>query len=203
MRLEEFCDARIFELDLSSTQVIKKSLTRRLLGKLPENVTYVPIDFSKESVVQKLMGAGFQRHKRTLFIWEGVTLFLNKDIIEETLGQIAEIGAGNRLVFDFLPPELIDDETDYKGNRELLRLCASVQEPLTFGYQPEKMKGMLQNLGYDGVDIVSMREANRIYSGSGQIEDSYHFATAQVTGDGTPGKSMIKQRGLYVPVESR
>jgi methyltransferase (TIGR00027 family) len=203
LRLEEFCDARIFELDLSSTQTIKKSLTRRLLGKLPENVTYVPIDFSRESVVQKLIGAGFRMHKKTLFIWEGVTLFLNKDIVEETLGRIAEMGPGNRLVFDFLPPALIDDETDYKGNRELLKLCASVQEPLTCAYPPEKMKGMLESLGYGGVDIVSMREANRIYSGSGQIEDSYHFATAEVTGDGTLGKSMIKQRGLYVPAESR
>jgi len=201
LRLEEFRDAKIFELDLNSTLVIKKALTRRLLGKLPENVTHVAIDFSKDSVSDKLIKAGFQKHKKTLFIWEGVTLFLNQDIIEETLGRLAEMGPGNRVVFDFLPPELIDDETDYKGNRELLRLCASVQEPLTFGYPPEKMKGMLHRLGYGGINIVSMREVNRIFSGSGQIEDSYYFATGEVTGDRGSEKSLVKQGNLYVPAE--
>lgn len=201
LRLEEFRSARIFELDLNSTQVIKKALTRRLTGKLPDNVTYVPIDFSKDSLQDKLARSGFQKHKKTLFIWEGVTLFLNKDIIQETLGRIAEMGTGNRLVFDFLPPELVDDETDYKGNRELLQLCAAVQEPLTFGYPPENMKRMLQSLGFGGIGIVSMREANRIYSGSGQIEESYHFATAEVTGEPGSGKSIVKPGHLYLPSE--
>jgi methyltransferase (TIGR00027 family) len=199
LRLEEFRDASVFELDLDSTQVIKKALTRRLLGKLPENVTHVAVDFSKDSVIDKLMKAGFQKQEKTLFIWEGVTLFLNQDIVEETLGRLTEMGPGNRVVFDFLPPELIDDETDYKGNRELLKLCASVQEPLTYGYPPAKMKGMLKNLGYGRVNIVSMREANRIYSGSGQIEDSYFFATAEVTGNRAPENPLVKHGNLYVP----
>jgi methyltransferase (TIGR00027 family) len=201
LRLDEFRSAKIFELDLDSTQVIKKTLTRRLLGKLPDNVVYVSLDFSKDSVTEKLIRAGFRKHAKTLFIWEGVTLFLNKDIVQETLGRLTEMGAGNRVVFDFLPPELIDNETEYKGNRELLELCAAVQEPLTFGFRPERMKGMLRGLGYGGVSIVSMREANRMYSGSSQIEDSYFFATAEVTGNHSPEKSLVKQGNLYLPKE--
>jgi len=64
-RLQEFRDVKVFELDLSSTQVIKKTLTRRLLGKLPENVTFVAIDFSKDCIGEKLIKAGFQKEKRT------------------------------------------------------------------------------------------------------------------------------------------
>jgi len=195
LRLEQFRSVEIFELDLASTQAIKRALTRRLLGRLPENVTYVPIDFSKDPIRDKLLRAGFQKQKRTLFIWEGVTLFLNKDIVQETLGRLAEMGRGNRVVFDFLPPELIDDETDYQGNRELLKLCAGVQEPLTFGYPPEKMEGMLRGLGYGGVNILSMRETNLIYCGSAQIEDSYFFATAEVTGQPQAERSSPRTPG--------
>jgi O-methyltransferase involved in polyketide biosynthesis len=63
-----------------------------------------------------------QRQKKSPFIWEGVTLFLNQSIIAETLGRPAQLGRENTIVFDFVPPELIDDETDYKGNRALPEL---------------------------------------------------------------------------------
>jgi methyltransferase (TIGR00027 family) len=187
VRLPEFRNATIFELDLNSTQVIKKALTRRLYGKLPANVKYVAIDFSQDSVTEKLLGAGFQAHRKTLFIWEGVTLFLNQDIIEHTLGQLAELATESRIVFDFVPPELIDDQTDYQGNRQLLKLCADIQEPLTFGFQPERMPGVLRRLGYDQVKIIGLQQANKIYCGSDRIEDSYYFATARIGGNDQNG----------------
>ncbi|UCE67232.1 MAG: class I SAM-dependent methyltransferase [Candidatus Zixiibacteriota bacterium] len=180
LRLPEFRSTRIYELDLLSTQVIKKSMTLKLLGSLPANVTYVSIDFSCDSISQKLLAAGFQRHRKTLFIWEGVTLFLNQDILEKTLGRIADICPDSRIVFDFVPTELINDETDYKGNRMLIKLCADIKEPLTFGCQPKKMTDILTGLGYNSINITSMREANRIYSGTDKIEDSYYFATAEI-----------------------
>lgn len=201
LRLQEFRRAKIFEVDLSSTQLIKKALTRRLLGRLPQNVTYVAIDFSKDSVKEKLIRAGFQTHKKTLFIWEGVTLFLNQDIVEETLGRLGEMGSRHRVVFDFVPAELIEDETNYKGNREFLQLCASVNEPLTFGCSPDKMTGILHGLGYGGVRVLSMRETNRIYCGTDQIEDSYFFATAEVTSDSDRGDIFLKHGNLYVPAK--
>ncbi|MEW5923782.1 MAG: SAM-dependent methyltransferase [Candidatus Zixiibacteriota bacterium] len=181
LRIKEFQNVRVFELDLESTQLIKKALTRKLLGRLPGNVTYVTIDFSKDSITERLMTAGFACHKKTLFIWEGVTLFLNQEIISETLGRLAEIGPDNRIVFDFVPPELIDDETDYKGNRLLLDLCASIKEPLTFGCTPDNMKTILHSTGYNGINIISMREASRMYCETDKIEDSYYFATATVS----------------------
>ena len=55
-RMPEFHQAQVFELDLQSTQQIKKALTRRLFGRLPGNVTYVATDFSKDSVTDKLLG---------------------------------------------------------------------------------------------------------------------------------------------------
>lgn len=194
LRIEECHHARVFELDLESTQVIKKSLTRRLLGRLPANVTYVSLDFSKDSIAQKLIAAGFQKEVKSLFIWEGVTLFLNQDIITETLGRITELGPHHRITFDFVPPELVDDETEYQGNRQLLQWCAAIQEPLTFGSRPDKINTLLRELGYSNVNIVSMREANKQYSGTERIEDSYYFATAETADTG-----VVQNAGLIVP----
>jgi len=181
-RIDEFRNVSIYELDLESTQLVKKSLTRRKLGYLPRNVKYIPIDFSRESMTRKLKDAGFENHKKTLFIWEGVSLFLNLDIVLEILGSLKEMGNGHRAVFDFVPPELIDDETNYIGNRKLIQLCASIKEPLTFGCHPVKMKKFLQMLGYSKIKIVSMREAHQLYLGSNEIEDCYYFVTAECGG---------------------
>lgn len=188
LRLKGFRHVSIFELDLESTQSIKKALTRRLLGKLPANVRYVPINFARDSITARLGAAGFDPRLKTLFIWEGVTLFLNREIIAETLGRLAEIGPHNRIIFDFIPPEMIDDETDYMGNRQLLRICASIGEPLTFGCRPDDMRRLLTGLGYGNISIASLPETLMRYTGSDRIEDSYYFASAE-TGPGNNGNS--------------
>lgn len=182
-RIPEFRDANIFELDLESTQLIKKSLTRRLVGSLPSNIKYVSLDFSKHDMIKKLLANGFKKHAKTLFIWEGVSLFLNLEIVLDILGRIAQLGNENRVVFDFVPLELVEGETKFPGNQKLIELCASIKEPLTFGCEPEKMNLLLQGLGYGNIKIVSMRQAYRIYCGSDQIEDCYYFVTAE-TGNG-------------------
>ena len=198
-RLKEFHNAKIFELDLNSTQVIKKTLTRRLLGRLPQNVVYVSIDFSKDSITEKLMNNGFEIHKRSLFVWEGVTLFLNKDIVAETLGRLVGTRPGNRVIFDFVPDELIKGETDYRGNKMLLKLCTDLKEPLTFGCHPNEMKALLQNLGYQKVRIINMREVNHIYCDSDQIEDSYFFASAEIGNGSSSQSGYVNHGNLYVP----
>jgi methyltransferase (TIGR00027 family) len=182
LRLPEFRRIRIYELDLASTQAVKKAATRRLLGGLPPNVSYVTADLSRQAVTDRLRDAGFLPQRRTLFVWEGVSLFLNRDIIEETLGRLAGLGAGHRLVFDFVPPELVENETGHRGNRELLRLCAEIGEPLTFGCAPGEMTRILAGAGYDDVRIVGLSETSRLYGGTDRIEDCYCFATAGVAG---------------------
>lgn len=191
LRLPEFRQVRIFEVDLESTQVIKKALTRRLLGRLPANVTYIAADLSRDALLPRLKAAGCRPHLKTLFIWEGVTLFLNQDIIEETLGRLASLGAGHRVIFDFVPPDLVAGETGHQGNRDLLQLCAGIQEPLTFGCLPTDMNSILQGLGYAKVKIIGLQEASRIYRGTDQIEDSYCFATAEVGGADFQGSGRV------------
>lgn len=189
-RIPEFHDAHIFELDLESTQIIKKSLTRRLVGSLPSNIKYISLDFSKHDMTKKLLANGFKKHEKTLFIWEGVSLFLNLEIVLDILGHIAQLGNDNRVIFDFVPLELIEGETEYAGNHKLIELCASIKEPLTFGCEPEKMKMLLRGLGYRNVNITNMRQTSQIYGGSAKIEDCYYFATAE-SGNGIMRPELI------------
>jgi O-methyltransferase involved in polyketide biosynthesis len=54
-------------------------------------ITYVPVDYSNESWDDKLLGAGFDKTKKTLFLWQSVSLFLEADIVKETLRKMADL----------------------------------------------------------------------------------------------------------------
>ncbi len=62
---------RVFEVDLLSVQNRKKKALSRRLGKLPENVVYIPIDFDKQYPDSAFSGTTFDRAKQTFFVWEG------------------------------------------------------------------------------------------------------------------------------------
>ena len=111
-------------------------------------------------------------------------LGLADDVWEELATEITHIIHSAAATQFTLPLELTDYETDYKGNRQLIELCNSINEPLTFSSRPERMNAILTSAAYGNVKIVSMREANRLYSGTDRIEDSYFFATAEVKANG-------------------
>ena len=64
-----------FELDQTIVQQHKKNALRNAEIS-SEHVHFVSVDFSKENAFDKLIEAGFERAKKTLFLWEGVTLYL-------------------------------------------------------------------------------------------------------------------------------
>lgn len=54
------------------------------LGLTNSNVTYVPVDFERDSLNHELEAAGFDRGAPTLVVWEGVTNYLSAEAVAET-----------------------------------------------------------------------------------------------------------------------
>lgn len=78
-----------FELDQVTTQRLKIA-TLREAGIDTDHVTFVPVDFSREDSFGKLQTAGYDPTKRTLFLWEGVTLYLSEKDVRGMLRDIRE-----------------------------------------------------------------------------------------------------------------
>ena len=90
----------IYELDQKKTQRSKIEGIKAA-GLDPSFITFVPIDFSNESWVDKPKEAGFDTSKKTMFLWEGVTPYLKEKDVLSTLKGIHEISApGSILAFD-------------------------------------------------------------------------------------------------------
>jgi len=95
---------KVFEVDHPATQQAKvKQLTRILgAGGLPASVSFVPIDFSRETLEACLPECGYSDRLKTLFIWEGVTMYLDAHAVDSTLAFVVQHSApGSAIVFDY------------------------------------------------------------------------------------------------------
>ena len=97
----------IFELDQARTQELKVASLGNA-GIDATHVTFVPVDFSRDDAFENLRAAGYDPTKKTLFIWEGVTLYLAEEDVRRTLRDVREHAApGSVIVADFYAERFI------------------------------------------------------------------------------------------------
>ena len=100
-RLPELTGVRIFEVDHPVTQGDKRSHLAELPPALG-SVTFVSIDFERESLDAVLDRAGHDRSSPTCWIWEGVVMYLTRQAMHATLTGIAGRSApGSTLIVNY------------------------------------------------------------------------------------------------------
>ena len=98
-----------FELDQPAVQALKLDGLRDG-GVDASHVTFVEIDFSEEDVFEKLKSRGYDPSRKTLFLWEGVTLYLSEGDVRKTLQSIREGAApGSVVVADIYSEDFVQD----------------------------------------------------------------------------------------------
>ncbi len=126
----------LFELDRALTQQRKRSCLERAGVSAPPQLTYAPIEFTKESLADVLRAAGFDESEKTLFAWEGVTYYLPAEAIDRTLEFVRRHApAGSVLCFDYLAD--LPDMLERCGVKESLAAMRAVyqNEPVQFRIQ--------------------------------------------------------------------
>jgi methyltransferase (TIGR00027 family) len=99
----------VFELDFPSTQQIKKRRLAEAGIRVPAGVTFAEIDFKRDSLPEVLRAAGYDKTRRTFFIWEGVSMYLTESAVRETLLAISRNSApGSVVVMDFAGQSMIE-----------------------------------------------------------------------------------------------
>jgi methyltransferase (TIGR00027 family) len=111
-RLTSDTRVRVFEVDSPATQRVKRE-TLEKAGIDSRAVTFVPADFEKEDWLACLTAAGFEAGERTLFLWEGVTMYLDRAAVEDTLRKIASTAPGSAVAFDYFTTEALESPALY------------------------------------------------------------------------------------------
>jgi methyltransferase (TIGR00027 family) len=167
---------RTFEVDHPATQASKIERVKKVFGKIPTNVAYVPIDFNDETL-DKLLACGYDWSLKTLFIWEGVTFYLDAEAVDATLAWVrANAAPGSAIIFDY---QYISEPT--RAHAMLSRLTG---ERRAFGIEKGQIEDFLTQRGFTHVVNANAEQLKRIYcAGPNQgrtVAEIYAIVHAQV-----------------------
>jgi methyltransferase (TIGR00027 family) len=155
----------VFEVDHPATQELKIERVKRMLDPLPSNVVYVPIDFNKETLPQRMSQSGYDEDKKSLFIWEGVTPLLTAEAVDETLHFVARnSGPGSSIIFSYILKSVVDGTCQLEGAREIRKAFSrggiadfrsDRGDRLIFGIEEGTIEAFLSERGFQQIKDIS------------------------------------------------
>ncbi len=86
---------------------------------------------SLERFQLELVDAGFEPDKPSFFLWEAVTMYLDRQAVESTLRTIAGTATGSVVAFDYFSAELIESRSRFM--RYARAVIRATGEPWKFG----------------------------------------------------------------------
>lgn len=156
-RLSSLAKVRVFEVDHPATQKLKREKARGL-PVLAKELRYVPCDFQRTELNTALLQAGFDTRAPSIWIWEGVTLYLPKEAVLDSLTRISLLCAKDSLLIaTYLTPDLVT------GGRSLGSQAAKVlgmfAEPVRFTPTSEQLAQILVEHGFEVLSDAAPVEA--------------------------------------------
>jgi len=145
--------AKIFEVDQPATQRVKTAKLKAIFGRTPEHVTFVPIDFTQETLGEKLYEKGYERQLNTLFIWEGVTMYITQEAVDAVLAFVVKnSGEGSSIIFDYTHLSVVKGTSSRWEAKTWRRGAKRLNERLLFGIEEENIEGFLTQRGFDQIN---------------------------------------------------
>lgn len=169
LRLPALATARSFELDRAELLVRKMAL----LGEPPPYLTRVAIDFQHGAIRPRLLSAGYVTEARSVFVWEGVTNYLDDASVAAVLETIATFRA--RVIFTYVHADAIAGTFDAPGLQPLLNDLRRIGEPWTFGLRPETLEQYLRDHALRPLADLGAEEYRARYFGGEEAQRGYEF----------------------------
>ena len=172
-RLELPSSLRIFEVDQPEVQARKRSKLPEELSNL-ENMTYVAVDFTHQTLTEQLINAGFDQNKSTVFTLEGVSQYITKEALSSTIKEVAALTQrASSTFFISYVSELFDKNPEacfgkgYPNAEKRAKLImygsAKVGEPWISFYGAEEIENVLSQNGYSVKENVTLKDLNSRY----------------------------------------
>lgn len=172
-RIKELKKIRVFEVDHPNTQSFKREKIKEIFGSLPDHVTYVPIDFETQKLGKTLFKNGYDKSLQTLFIMEGLIMYIPPEAVDETLNFIADNSRkGSQIIFDYYPESVVDGTSELEVGQNIRNFVINHGEPLQFGIQEGTIAKFLSGYGFSKIEnVTSQKYKNTYFHGSNKDRD--------------------------------
>jgi methyltransferase (TIGR00027 family) len=155
---------QFYEVDLPAVVAAKKQRLAQAFIVPHERVAFAAVDFDRQTLADVLPRLGYDAQRKTLFILEGVTMYISEAGSGATLDFVRRhSGQGSRIVYDYLLRDALDGERErYHGIVYAARMLAAHGEPFTTGWSEPDAAAFaaahgLQLIDDIGADDLAMR----------------------------------------------
>jgi methyltransferase (TIGR00027 family) len=176
---------KVFEVDHLSTQTEKLARVQAIFGRIPAYVSYVPVDFITQTLERRLLESGYDPNLKTLFIWQGVTMYLTAEAVDDTLRFVVQHSApGSVIVFDYIYRLVLNGVQKHGEVSNIRRYRFMTGEGLTFGIDEGTVEPFLKARGFRQVrdmDANGLRQAYFVGKNAGRkVASGYGIVVAEV-----------------------
>lgn len=157
---------RVFEVDHPATQEYKRQRVAGIHAAAGSrgaagsqgNVTFVPADFGRDSLRERLTDAGFDFAAPAFASWLGVTMYLEREDIARTLAVAGSLAAGSEIVVDYMLTAGLRDAAGEDYAAQVGAVAAERGEPWRSLFGPDEMAALLRRNGFGQVRDVCQRD---------------------------------------------
>lgn len=143
-----------FEIDLPMMQDKKKKIMKKCLGELPRNIIFTPIDFNIQTLDEVLEVIELDFSKPIFFIWEGVTQYITKEAVENTLRFISKASSESAVVFTYALESVVDGTANIIGVETLTTLLKAGGQTWNFGINPSEIENFIKQYNLELIEDV-------------------------------------------------
>lgn len=182
----EMGNIRVFELDVPVTQQAKIGQYQKRHLAVPPNLRFIAIDFDNETLSAKLDDSGFNKQQRSLFILEGLVMYLQPESVDATFQTIRDYaGKGSQVVFDYIYAAVLRKEGIYYGEKEIVKTVSSAGEQWHYGIEKGQIEQFLARYEMQLMDHKDARELEQAYfsDSNGNIVGRVNGAHCLVTAE--------------------
>ncbi len=153
----------IYEIDQPGTLSWKEEKLIKNGYKIPDHLHFVPVDFEASSWWTELLYKGFDIHKKTVVSCTGVTLYLTKEAIINSLKKMTALASGSTIAIAFyLPLEQLDEE-DKPMQEMAIKGAAASGTPFISFFPVEDVVNLAAKIGLKEIRILSTKDMTEKY----------------------------------------
>lgn len=151
---------KVFEVDHPLTQSDKLERIACAGWTIPDNLTFVPVDLTKDSLTERLIAAGFDTKAKSFFSWLGVTYYLSAEAIGKTLTELSSLCAdGSTLVFDY--PDENFFEAPERRVQNTIMMAKAGGEPMQSAFSYSELEKLLEKHGFLIYELLTPDDIQR------------------------------------------
>lgn len=148
---------RIFEVDHPATQAWKRQRLAEVQVPLPPSLIFVPVDFERDDLGDKLAVAGLQPDTPAFFTWLGVVPYLTVESVGRTLDTLASI-PGAEVVFDYVEPLAAFSPELRQIEIARARQLEKIGERSVSRFDPPGIAAILREHGFSVIDDIDFQQ---------------------------------------------